>query len=431
VLVTRRLDPDPAPKHAEGFHGDWGRSTGAIFQVVQSLVRSRLARIHRINVCVLSDGIKTNMVTRVLIIGGYGNFGAYITKSLSAEADIQLVIGGRSADKAEEFCRNFADVSNPPEWCQMDYRNGLNTTLKDVYPDIVIHTSGPFQGQGYGVAEMCIDAGVHYIDLADAGDFVVGIHRLDQTARDKGVLVTSGASSVPCLTAAIIDEHLGDFGKLEEVEYGITTAQQTNRGLATTSAVLSYAGRPFSTLINGVKKTVFGWQDFHFRTLPGVSRRSFANCDIPDLELFPDRYPDLRSIRFYAGLEVPVIHFGLWLLTWLVRCRLISSLVLLASPLLKISRLFDGMGSDVSAFFMNLIGTSEAGTAKKISFNLIARSGDGPFIPCAPAIILAKKLARGACTKTGAFPCIGLIDQQSYLAELEGLDIEWEETITR
>jgi hypothetical protein len=37
------------------------------------------------------------MVTRVLIIGGYGNFGSYIARSLKDDADIRLLIGGRSA----------------------------------------------------------------------------------------------------------------------------------------------------------------------------------------------------------------------------------------------------------------------------------------------------------------------------------------------
>jgi hypothetical protein len=42
-----------------------------------------------------------------------------------------------------------------------------------------------------------------------------------------------------------------EFKNLEMVEYSISTAQKTNRGLATTAAILSYIGKPFKTLING------------------------------------------------------------------------------------------------------------------------------------------------------------------------------------
>ena len=80
---------------------------------------------------------------------------------------------------------------------------------------------------------------------------------MDRPAQANNTLVISGASSVPCLTAAVIDQYIGEFESLTKLDYGIATAQQTNRGLATTSAVLSYAGKPFTTLINGAMRTVF------------------------------------------------------------------------------------------------------------------------------------------------------------------------------
>ena len=40
------------------------------------------------------------MPKRVLIIGGYGNFGGTIARALARESDIQLLIGGRSRAKA-------------------------------------------------------------------------------------------------------------------------------------------------------------------------------------------------------------------------------------------------------------------------------------------------------------------------------------------
>lgn len=46
-------------------------------------------------------GDKANMVARILIIGGYGNFGSYIARSLVADDAIGLLIGGRSLGKAQ------------------------------------------------------------------------------------------------------------------------------------------------------------------------------------------------------------------------------------------------------------------------------------------------------------------------------------------
>ncbi len=66
---------------------------------------------------------------------------------------------------------------------------------------------------------------------------------------------------------------------------------------------------------------------------------------------------------------------------------------------------------------------SQDGRAKERRFHLIARSGHGPYIPCMPAILLARQLARGLLTMRGATPCLDLIDLETYLNALEGLDI--------
>ncbi len=360
------------------------------------------------------------MTQRVLILGGYGNFGSFIAKSLSAEPGIKLIIAGRSAEKAQ----NFAASLNA-EWAAMDIHQNLDQSLAQIRPDIVIHTSGPFQRQSYDVAETCIRHGCHYIDLADAREFVANVGMLDITARAAKVLVVSGASSVPCLTAAVIDEYQTQFHALESVDYAIATAQQTNRGLATTRAVLSYAGKPFTTLINGVMKTVYGWQNLHFHHFPGLGWRPLGNCNVPDLALFPARYPNLKTIRFYAGLEVPFEHIGLWLLSWLARLGIIPPLDKFASLLLNFSRLFDSLGSDRSGFYMKLSGQDADNQSKSITFNLTAKDGFGPYIPCMPAILLARKLIHGDITTRGAQPCLGLITLADYLDGLAPYPITW------
>ena len=359
---------------------------------------------------------------RVLVIGGYGNFGGYISRRLTADPAIQLVVGGRSIERASEFAAQLKS-QNPVEPIAIDIFGDLRASLAAVAPDIVIHTVGPFQGQDYSVAEACIAAGAHYLDLADARAFVAGISKLDSAASSRGVAVVAGASSVPCLSAAIVDRYRGEFQRLERLDYGISAAQQTNRGLATASAVLSYIGRPFTSLRDGKWKTVFGWQDLHSVRYPELGRRWFGNCDIPDLELFPQRYPTLRTIRFAAGHEIAPLHFATWLLSGLVRARLLPGLGGLAPQLLKGSFLFDRLGTSRSGMHVFLSGVGRDGRSKDIRLFLIARQGHGPYIPCMPAIILAQRLAKGKEIVAGARPCLDLIDLATYLEGLKGLDI--------
>lgn len=367
------------------------------------------------------------MKTRVLIIGGYGNFGSFIARMLAREANIQLILAGRNKAKAEKAAESL-DAKNTPEAAQIDIDHGLSHSLAEIKPNVVIHTSGPYQDQSYHVAEACIQQGCHYVDLADARAFVAGITELDVQAKEKGVLICSGASSVPCLTASIIDRYQADFHTLEKVEYAIATAQLTNRGLATIRAVLSYAGKPFATLIDGKMQPVCGWLGLTWRRFWKLNLRSLGNCDIPDLELFPKRYPTLKTIRFRAGLELKLLHLILTGLSWLVRIRLLPSIQPLSKLLLRISFLFDPIGKDDSGFYMLLSGKDKRGQDKHIQFDLVARHGDGLCIPSVPAIIMARKIANGEIDKTGATPCLDLITMDEYLKVLGEFDIEWQTT---
>ncbi len=364
------------------------------------------------------------MKTRILVIGGYGNFGQFISRKLAREADIQVLIAGRDLAKAQALATDMA-ASQPAIPVQLDINRNLAAVLKQYQPQVVIHTSGPFQAQGYEVAQACIQQGCHYIDLADARAFVSGIGQLDSAARERQVLICSGASSVPALSSAIIDHYLDRFQRLESVEYAISTAQKTSRGLATTEAVLSYAGKPFTTLVDGRPQPVYGWQDLRLRPFFGLGRRLLGNCDVPDLELFPQRYPTLNDVRFQAGLELKPVHLMLFALAWCVRLGLLRSLQPLAPALLKTARLADPFGSAASGFYMLLSGRDGEGAAKQIRFELLAENGDGMLIPCIPSILLALKLARGQVETTGAQPCMGLITLNEYLAALGEFAIRW------
>lgn len=361
------------------------------------------------------------MSKRILVIGGYGNFGAFISRRLSRDPDVKVIVAGRSATKARALAEKIG-----AEWALVDIEHELDVALVAARPDIVIHTAGPFQHQDYRVALACIACKCHYVDLADGREFVVGIGRLDEPARAADVAVVSGASSVPALATAVIDEYRTSFQSMESVAYGIATAQRTMRGgMATAKSVLSYAGKPFTTLIDGKMQTVYGWQGLRWRNFPGLGGRLLGNCDVPDLELFPGRYPDLKNIRFLAGLELPVIHLSLWALTWFVRFGVFRGLASAAPFMLRLSGLLDRFGTDSSGFFVEIDGIGTDRQTKRVTFDLTARSGDGPMIPCVPAVLTALKLARGEIARRGAMPCVGLVTLDALLDELKSLDIRW------
>jgi hypothetical protein len=177
-------------------------------------------------------------------------------------------------------------------------------------------------------------------------------------------------------------------------------------------------------LKEGHPKTVYGWQDIHRHNFPApVGSRWVSNCEIPDLELFPEYYPTVKTVEFHAGLELSILHVGLWCLSWLSRARIVSNWARYASEITKMSRWFEQLGTENGGMYVHMSGKGPYGRPQCIQWNILAGSNHGPEIPTIASIILAKKLARGELPVTGAVACMGLFSLNEFMHEVKGLDI--------
>lgn len=351
---------------------------------------------------------------KVLILGGYGNFGKRIAENLSAMQNVTLFIAGRNADKADALCCRLRDAGAVadlvPTVLDIDAPDFAQQLLT-LCPNVVIHTGGPFQGQDYRVPNACIAAGSHYIDLADGRRFVCDITELDSFAREKNVLVVSGASSVPGLSSAVIDQYYPEFSSLDSIDFAIAPGNQAERGYATVDAILSYTGHAFPTWVEGQWQQRYGWGNSRVLDFGSViGRRPTANVDIPDLELFPARYSEVKTVLFQAGLELPILHYGMASMAWLARKKWVKNWANYTRPIMRASRWFERLGTDIGGMRIVMSGTDRDGQSLSIEWRLTATDGIGPYIPTLSAIILAKKLLSDidALPQRGAMPCLGL-----------------------
>jgi saccharopine dehydrogenase-like NADP-dependent oxidoreductase len=109
-----------------------------------------------------------------------------------------VIVAGRSLAKAEAFCAGQTGMTP----LAADRRVDVGAVLAACQPQGLIDAAGPFQDSDYAVPLACARAGVAYVDLADARAFVTGIGALDEMAREAGVAIVAGASSVPALSGA-------------------------------------------------------------------------------------------------------------------------------------------------------------------------------------------------------------------------------------
>jgi hypothetical protein len=361
---------------------------------------------------------------RVLVIGGYGFFGRRLVERLSRRADLELLVGGRRIEEARALVAQLAPGAHarltPVAFDSHD--PSLDEAVRRLAPSVAIDLAGPFQGQSQRVPTACIAAGVHYVDLADDRAFVCDIARLDHAARQAGVAVISGASSVPALSGAAADRLAQGLDIVTSIDIGISPGNRTERGLATVGAILHGCGQP----LPGADGPRYAWSGVWQHDYPApVGRRLLSPCDVPDLALLPDRYAGKPKIRFGAGLELGLLHRGMNLMAWLTRRGLVRDWSRHADVLKAAADLLRHAGSDAGAMHVTLSGRDARGKAVERAWQLVATGGDGPYVPTLAAAALLTKL-QGGVLAPGARPCLGLLTLDDFAAACDGLSIRME-----
>ena len=340
---------------------------------------------------------------RVLVLGGYGNFGARIVRALSGDASIDLLVGGR----------------DPARGIALDHRaRNLAERLRALGVELLIHAAGPFQHQACHVAAAAAAAGAHYIDLADGRRFVCDFaSSMDHAFRAAGRSAISGASTVPALSSAVVEHLARGWQRIDMIDLCIAPAQTAPRGTATLEAVLGYCGEKVAVWDEGRWTERRGWARPVRVEFARLAPRLGALCDIPDLELFPARYAVTQRVMFRAAQEVALGQRVFAALAALRARGWIDNPARWARALDRSARVFDRFGSALGGMVVRVQGEDADGHAQRRSWHIAADHDHGPEIPCMAAILLARRLASGESLPIGAMPCMGLLALDDFAPE--------------
>ncbi|MEH6678388.1 DUF4166 domain-containing protein [Phenylobacterium sp.] len=364
---------------------------------------------------------------RVLVLGGYGTFGARICELLVRHPDFSVLVAGRSLEKATEYCGRHPDPRLTP--VRVDRDHSLQEKLEEIRPWLVVDAAGPFQGATYKVAKGCIAAGCNYLDIADGRDFVEEFSFLDGDAKAAGVTLISGASSVPSLSSAVVTQLSAGLDRLGLVESAITASNRATVGRSVLEAILSYVGRPVALRQGGQTLQAHGWRDLRRMTFATSRSRPLIGrwvgiCDVPDLGVMSDQLPGRPLVLFRAGAELALHNLSLWLFGWVVQWGLLRSLLPLAGALQLLRGLTSRLGGERSAMLVSVVGQSGGDTVER-RWTLIADHGRGPYTPCLAAPLLAKRLADGQLPH-GAYTAAGLLPLEAFEPDFAGLGFDTE-----
>jgi hypothetical protein len=338
-----------------------------------------------------------------LIVGAGGVFGSRLVEGLAETTDAQLIFAGRRRASLETLARRFR-----AEAATLDRTRAGRDAIAALAPAIVIDAAGPFQGADLRFATAVIEAGAHYLDLADARDFVAAFPRLDKLAHANGVAAITGASSTPALTHAALDELCAGWRRIDVVRAGIAPGNRAPRGRSLVEAILSRAGVPMRVLEAGAWRMRPGWSHHERLHIDGLGWRRFAWVDAPDLDLMAARFAPRESAIFLAALELALLHRGVEAVAMLRRLGAWPKPERAAAFFEFAAKLVQPFGSDRGAMFVEALGRDANDAPTHACWRLLAPAGRGPYAPTLPALALTRQLLAGDVAP-GARACVGLV----------------------
>ena len=338
------------------------------------------------------------MTRNVLLIGATGQFGRRLAGHLATFPEIELHLASRDAARAERLAgevRRAARCAGVFPVC-LDVKRNLASVLAERAPWLVIDGSGPFQGAKFATAQAAIGAGAHWIDLADARDYLALFpEALNAAALTRNVCAFAGASSTPALSTAAVAALTQGWRRIDTADIAIFPAGRSRVGRAVIETVLGYAGQPIAVYREGRLQTTLGWGSLRRRRLPHFGPRALAPVETADADLLPARFDIQSRVAFSAGLESVVERLGLMALARLRARGLLGPLLPLAGVLEKSRALIRLFASEDGGMTVDVTGLNHEGEQTFARWWLLAERGEGPHVPILAALALTRKLLAG------------------------------------
>jgi hypothetical protein len=336
---------------------------------------------------------------RIVVLGGYGFFGAVAMEQLRT-AGLRPLAGSRRAGAGVRV-----DVEDA---------GSLRGALRA--GDVVVDTVGPFQDRTTRLVEAAIEVGFDVVDISDSVAYGEAIQALRPAIDARGIRVLTSCSSVSAISAAVIS--MSGLAGPRRLTAFLVPAARYAAYPATAESLLRSLGRPVRVWRGGRMEERPGWRDSFVMDLPApTGRRRGRLFESADSVTLPKVWPSLETAEMYVAITVPGLGAALALAA---RSRAVRGLVRLCrAPGMALAR---RLGTASGCFACEVEG--RGGEVRR--FVVFAASG-GYAVPIVPAVIAARRIAQGSFAGRGLVPADGHVAPDELLAELRatGAECTW------
>jgi hypothetical protein len=321
----------------------------------------------------------------IVVFGGYGVFGSLVARELS---DLPLRIAGRDGGRAASFAASLggtgmaADVSDPAS-CARALEGAR----------VAVSCAGPFGELTLALPEVCLAAGVHYVDIADDRGWFARLRGMSDRFRSAGLAAACGCSTLPGISGALA---LVAAERLREKSFGVRRARVTlfignanPKGMAAVESAASQLGRRFEA----PQGTLIGLRGREVVDLPPpFGPRGVYDFDSPEMDLFPDLI-GAHEVRVKVGFESRMATASLAAMSYLGP-ELGVPVSRAITPMARLASRFGHSGGYVKVEL--------TGPDGKRSDAWIGGAREGQRMAALPAAFVARGLYEGSVEERGA-----------------------------
>lgn len=234
---------------------------------------------------------------RVVVFGGYGTFGARVSRRL-ARSGIDVIIAGRDARRAARFA---AELGTPERFLTADVTDRASCADAIEGAAVAVNCAGPFSRLGTELPEACLECRCHYVDIADDREYVRQVRGLSERFVHAGFTAAYGCSSLPAISGALAQNlmHRGSF-QARRARVTLFIGNDNPKGRAAIESAVAVLGRT----IEAPQGTIRGFRDREVVSLPPpFGRRAVYNFESPEYDLFPQQW-GFEHVSVKVGFEL-------------------------------------------------------------------------------------------------------------------------------
>jgi saccharopine dehydrogenase (NAD+, L-lysine-forming) len=256
-------------------------------------------------------------MSTILILGGYGYTGKLLAKHLLAQTNVNIIISGRSLEKATSFADELNDSRVTVRQADAANLESLTSALQGVTLCLV---AAPSTHHAETVIRACINTHVDYLDVQLSSQKLNALFAARNEIKQAGLCFIIEAGFHPGLPSAMIRYAAT---KLDSIDSAVTAGYLNMKNIPYSEAVdelmecfLDYQAQVYK---KGAWTKSTAWDSRSFDFGKGIGKHTAYSMFFDELRDIPSMFPTLKETGFYISgsnwfsdlIITPIVFVGL------------------------------------------------------------------------------------------------------------------------